>query len=97
MQCGHAFCNDCWRQHCVTQIGDGHARKLPCMGVRCATVCDEDKVHSQMGLPVLCFTCVQTADLTVRYKAMRHKLSVARCPEGALIGVPRLTRMRITS
>ena len=45
MQCGHAFCNDCWRQHCVTQIRDGRARKLPCMGIRCATVCDEDKAR----------------------------------------------------
>ncbi|CAK0772066.1 hypothetical protein CVIRNUC_003925 [Coccomyxa viridis] len=55
MQCGHAFCNDCWRQHCVTQIGDGRARKLPCMGIRCATVCDEDKVRMLIAseLPAL--------------------------------------------
>ena len=53
MQCGHAFCNDCWRQHCVTQIGDGRARKLPCMGIRCATVCDEDKARSP-GARSLC-------------------------------------------
>ena len=44
MGCGHAFCNDCWRQHCQVQIGDGSARRLLCMGVRCGAVCDEDKV-----------------------------------------------------
>ena len=44
MDCGHAFCNDCWRQHCITQIGDGRSRKLLCMGIKCNAVCDEDKV-----------------------------------------------------
>ena len=56
MQCKHAFCNDCWRQHCLTQIGDGLARKLPCMGVRCAAVCDEDKACLLPGARSLCFT-----------------------------------------
>lgn len=45
MECGHTFCDDCWRQHFQVQIGDGSARKLPCMGVRCGAVCDEDKVR----------------------------------------------------
>ena len=28
MDCGHAFCNDCWRQHFKTQIGEGQARTI---------------------------------------------------------------------
>lgn len=50
MDCEHAFCNDCWRQHCLTQIADGRARKLLCMGVRCNAVCDEDKVWHIAGV-----------------------------------------------
>jgi ariadne-1 len=44
MECGHPFCNDCWRQHCRVQILDGKSRNLPCMAVKCGAVCDEDKV-----------------------------------------------------
>lgn len=28
MDCGHGFCNSCWQQHIVTQIGEGQARTL---------------------------------------------------------------------
>ena len=80
MQCGHAFCNDCWRQHCVTQIGDGRARKLPCMGIRCANVCDEDKARFP-GARSLCFAlhAPQRADMPGRYRGMQRKLFVASC------------------
>jgi len=44
MECGHAFCDDCWRQHLTIQITDGNAKRLPCMGVRCGVICDETKV-----------------------------------------------------
>ncbi|KAK9806532.1 hypothetical protein WJX73_007969 [Symbiochloris irregularis] len=44
MECGHAFCNDCWCQHLKIQIQDGRARRLPCMQPRCGVYCDENKV-----------------------------------------------------
>ena len=44
MECGHAFCNDCWRQHLRIQIQEGRSRRLPCMGVRCGVICDEGQV-----------------------------------------------------
>ncbi|KAG2497384.1 hypothetical protein HYH03_004542 [Edaphochlamys debaryana] len=44
MDCGHTFCNDCWRQHFKTQIGDGQARTIRCMAHKCGVVCDEEKV-----------------------------------------------------
>ena len=44
MECGHAFCDDCWRQHLTIQIKDGNARRLPCMAVKCGVICDETKV-----------------------------------------------------
>ncbi|PNW70486.1 hypothetical protein CHLRE_17g721950v5 [Chlamydomonas reinhardtii] len=46
MDCGHAFCNDCWRQHFKTQIGEGQARTIRCMAPKCGVVCDEEKVCS---------------------------------------------------
>ncbi|EFJ52718.1 hypothetical protein VOLCADRAFT_102701 [Volvox carteri f. nagariensis] len=44
MDCGHTFCNDCWRQHFKVQIGEGQARTIRCMSHRCGVVCDEEKV-----------------------------------------------------
>ena len=46
MECGHAFCDDCWRQHLTIQVTDGNAKRLPCMGVKCGVICDETKVSS---------------------------------------------------
>lgn len=71
MQCGHLFCNDCWRQHLAIQIADGRSRRLPCMGVRCPVICDEPQVspphacmcstacpvHCPMGRQLACIWC----------------------------------------
>ena len=46
MECGHAFCDDCWRQHLTIQVTDGNAKRLPCMGVKCGVICDETKVSN---------------------------------------------------
>ena len=92
MQCRHAFCNDCWRQHCVTQIGDGRARKLPCMGIRCAAVCDEDKARLLGSLAVFCFACSWHADLPGTYRGVQNKLSLASCSGGASRAKPHAMR-----
>ncbi|GIL45958.1 hypothetical protein Vafri_3067 [Volvox africanus] len=44
MDCGHTYCNDCWRQHFKVQISEGQARTIRCMSHRCGVVCDEEKV-----------------------------------------------------
>lgn len=43
MDCGHCFCNDCWRQHIKIQVMEGQSRRLKCMALKCGTHCDEDK------------------------------------------------------
>ena len=48
MECGHAFCDDCWRQHLTIQIMDGNARRLPCMAVSCGVICNETEVSKQV-------------------------------------------------
>jgi len=45
MACGHAFCDECWRQHLGVQIREGRSRRLVCMGVRCGAVCDEEQAR----------------------------------------------------
>jgi len=47
MACGHAFCDECWRQHLGVQIREGRSRRLVCMGVRCGAVCDEEQARPQ--------------------------------------------------
>lgn len=51
MDCGHAFCNDCWLQHFRVQITDGNSRRLACMAVRCGNLCNEDKVAALLSRP----------------------------------------------
>ncbi len=53
MECGHVFCNGCWRQHCKIQISDGNSRQLPCMAVGCGAICDESRVRC-LAAVVLC-------------------------------------------
>ncbi len=74
MDCGHTFCNDCWRQHCLTQIEDGRARKLLCMGVRCNIVCDEDKVRHVAV--VQCMELVGVPRKVVCMPVYRHPVHV---------------------
>lgn len=49
MDCGHAFCNECWRGHFKVQISEGKSRRLTCMGVKCDIICDERKVLSVLA------------------------------------------------
>lgn len=44
MDCGHIFCNECWREHMRINISEGMSRRLRCMAPGCGVVCDEDKV-----------------------------------------------------
>ena len=45
MDCGHAFCNGCWREHMRIGISEGLSRRLRCMAPSCGVVCNEDKVR----------------------------------------------------
>ena len=53
MDCGHTFCNDCWRQHCRIQISEGRSRQLACMAAGCGAICDESRVCGPGGLRLL--------------------------------------------
>jgi len=44
MECGHAYCNDCWHQHFKVQISEGNSRRLLCMAVKCGAICDDRQV-----------------------------------------------------
>ena len=57
MECGHAFCNDCWRHHLRIQIQDGRSRRLPCMGIRCGVICDEGQVRYPIASTQQCVLC----------------------------------------
>ena len=54
MDCGHSFCNDCWKQHARIQIQEGQSRRLKCMAPKCGAHCDEDKVTRIARSTVLC-------------------------------------------
>ncbi|DBA73929.1 hypothetical protein WJX79_003500 [Trebouxia sp. C0005] len=45
MECGHAYCNDCWHQHFKVQISEGNSRRLLCMAVKCGAICDDRQVR----------------------------------------------------
>ncbi|KAG0578371.1 hypothetical protein KC19_4G017900 [Ceratodon purpureus] len=49
MDCGHAFCNDCWTQYFIIKIKDGQSRRVTCMEHQCGAICDEDKVRELVG------------------------------------------------
>ncbi|GAX80454.1 hypothetical protein CEUSTIGMA_g7893.t1 [Chlamydomonas eustigma] len=50
MDCGHSFCNACWRLHIKTQIDDGRARDLRCMHFKCGTKCGQEKLRGLLKL-----------------------------------------------
>eukprot|EP00667_Euglena_gracilis_P007579 EG_transcript_7653 len=41
LNCGHRFCNDCWRQHATIKICEGQARHVTCIQRGCNTVVEE--------------------------------------------------------
>ncbi|KAG7559012.1 Zinc finger RING-type [Arabidopsis thaliana x Arabidopsis arenosa] len=45
MECGHRFCNDCWKEHFTVRINEGESKKIRCMAYKCNTICDEDVVR----------------------------------------------------
>lgn len=45
MECGHIYCNECWRQHFRVQISEGNSRRLLCMGIKCGAICDDRQVR----------------------------------------------------
>ncbi|KAK8616548.1 hypothetical protein V6N13_018094 [Hibiscus sabdariffa] len=49
MECGHGFCNDCWTEHFVVKINQGHSRRIRCMAHKCNAICDEAVVRNLVG------------------------------------------------
>ncbi|XVF45815.1 hypothetical protein PTKIN_Ptkin02bG0237100 [Pterospermum kingtungense] len=49
MDCGHAFCNNCWTEHFVVKINEGQSRRIRCMAYKCHAICDEAVVRSLVG------------------------------------------------
>lgn len=49
MDCGHAFCNECWTKYFIIKIKDGQSRRITCMSHQCGAICDEDKVRELVG------------------------------------------------
>ncbi|CAH8356573.1 unnamed protein product [Eruca vesicaria subsp. sativa] len=44
MDCGHCFCNNCWKEHFTVKINDGMSKRITCMAYKCNAICDEDVV-----------------------------------------------------
>ncbi|CAA7046605.1 unnamed protein product [Microthlaspi erraticum] len=45
MECGHSFCNDCWKEHFTVRINDGESKRIKCMAHKCNAICDEGVVR----------------------------------------------------
>ncbi|CAL9248362.1 unnamed protein product [Arabidopsis halleri] len=45
MECGHSFCNDCWKEHFTVRINEGESKRILCMAHKCKAICDEDVVR----------------------------------------------------
>ncbi|ESQ32692.1 hypothetical protein EUTSA_v10005453mg [Eutrema salsugineum] len=45
MECGHCFCNDCWKEHFTVNINEGKSKRITCMAHKCNAICDEDVVR----------------------------------------------------
>eukprot|EP01112_Ceratiomyxa_fruticulosa_P023049 TRINITY_DN8658_c0_g2_i2.p1 TRINITY_DN8658_c0_g2~~TRINITY_DN8658_c0_g2_i2.p1 ORF type:complete len:571 (+),score=108.81 TRINITY_DN8658_c0_g2_i2:228-1940(+) len=52
LECGHKFCNDCWKGYLNTQITDGKSIGITCMGHKCATLVTEDIVKAVVDPPI---------------------------------------------
>lgn len=50
MECGHCFCNDCWKEHFTVRIHEGESKRITCMAHKCNAVCDEDVVRKLVSL-----------------------------------------------
>ena len=68
MDCNHSFCDDCWRQHCKTQIDEGQARNLRC--VRLSDV----RLFGVCSCAVHCVTLAACA-LAIVQKALFEKVA----------------------
>ena len=75
MECGHFFCNDCWRGHFRVQITEGNSRRIKCMQDKCNTICDEEKVGFVLAIwrpavsmiPAALLKCCQVAGSTAEH------------------------------
>ncbi|EOA25192.1 hypothetical protein CARUB_v10018509mg [Capsella rubella] len=45
MECGHSFCNGCWKEHFIVRINEGESKRIKCMAHKCNAICDEDVVR----------------------------------------------------
>lgn len=45
MECGHSYCNDCWKGHFTVKINEGRSKMITCMAHKCNAICDEDVVR----------------------------------------------------
>ncbi|KAL5987145.1 hypothetical protein ACLOJK_041141 [Asimina triloba] len=50
MDCGHCFCNGCWREHFLVKISDGESRHIRCMEHKCNAICDEAVVRHLVSM-----------------------------------------------
>ncbi|CAN7125149.1 unnamed protein product [Brassica rapa subsp. narinosa] len=46
MECGHSFCNDCWKEHFTIKINEGQSKRIACMAHKCNAICDADAVRT---------------------------------------------------
>lgn len=60
MECGHTFCNDCWKQHFTVQITEGNSKRLLCMAVKCGAICDDRKVYPKQERHLAAFAILVT-------------------------------------
>ncbi len=83
MECGHAYCNDCWHQHFKVQISEGNSRRLLCMAVKCGAICDDRQVLSsscckhvvkQVGVFAACLYTIALLQNRVDFAARYHLL-----------------------
>lgn len=41
LNCGHRFCNECWKTYITMKIEEGQSKRITCMGYKCNMVFDE--------------------------------------------------------
>ncbi|WJX51542.1 putative E3 ubiquitin-protein ligase ari2, variant 2 [Trifolium repens] len=49
MDCGHCFCNTCWKQHFFVKINEGQSKRIRCMAHKCNYICDEAVVRTLLS------------------------------------------------
>ncbi|XP_078485899.1 E3 ubiquitin-protein ligase ARIH2 isoform X1 [Ciona intestinalis] len=70
LNCGHQFCDGCWKQHMMFAVKDGMSQGIPCMESECTLLCHPDFV--KQFYPVN-----QDSALEVAYKTHLFRISVS--------------------